>query len=55
MKWLPINSEHFEIDTQGMSRPAAWATVALLVLALLVIAALVVAELMGGDIVLSGG
>lgn len=47
MKWLPMTSEPFEIDAQGMSRLAAWATIAGLVLAELVIVALVVAVLLG--------
>ena len=52
MKWLPMDSEHFEVDAPVMSRQAAWVVITVLVLAVLVIAALVMAELTGGAMAL---
>ena len=55
MKWLPMNREHFEIDTPGMSRPAAWATMAALILAEFVIIVLIIRVLLGADIAFPAG
>jgi hypothetical protein len=49
MQWLPRTNDTFEIKTEAMSRPAAWATMAALVLAEFVIIALIIKVLLGVD------
>jgi hypothetical protein len=55
MVWLPRTGEIFEGSTEGMSRPAALATIAALVLAEFAIIARLIAVLMGSDMALSVG
>ena len=49
MQWLLRTSDTFDTNTDVMSRPAAWATMAALVVAEVVILTLIINVLLGAD------